>query len=102
MIWVSRGKRTANEIMTSQLQALQDARLLSNKSLFLTVICSKVSQPPHDFALKILEDFWHSLKITDVTLVIPYFNTAKMYTIALPSVQVSISEHLNFIRGPLF
>jgi hypothetical protein len=32
MIWESQGNRTATEIITSQLQALQDAGLFSNKS----------------------------------------------------------------------
>jgi hypothetical protein len=92
MIWESQGNRTVTEIITSQLQALQDAGLLSNKSLFLIVICSKVSLPPHDFVLRIFENVWHSFKIIDVTIVIPYFNTAKNYTSALPSVQVSSTE----------
>ena len=92
MIWESQGNRTITEIITSQLQALQDAGLLNNKSLFLIVICSRASQPPHDFALRIFEDLWHSFKIIDVTLVIPYFNTAKTYTNALHSVQVSSTK----------
>ena len=92
MIWESEGNRTVTEIITSQLQALQDAGLLSNKSLFLIVICSRVSQPPHDFVLRIFENLWHSFKIIDVTLVIPYFNTAKNYTSALRSVQVSSTK----------
>jgi len=92
IIWESQANRTVTEIITSQLQALQDVGLLNNKSLFLIVICSRASQPPHDFALRILEDLWHSFKIIDVTLVIPYFNTAKNYTSALRSVQVSSTK----------
>jgi hypothetical protein len=92
MIWESQSNRTATEIITSQLQAPQDTGLHSNKSLFLIDICSRVSQPPHDFALRISEDLWHSFKITDVTLVIPYSSTAETYTSVLPSVQVSSTE----------
>jgi len=92
MIWESQDNRTVTEIITSQLQALQDAGLLSNKSLFLIVICFEVSQPPRDFALRIFEDLWHSFKIIDVTLVIPYFNTAKTYTSVLPGVQNASRE----------
>jgi len=92
MIWESQGNRTATEIITSQLQALQDAGLLSNKSLFLIVICSGVSQLPHDFALRIFEDLWHSFKIIDVTLVIPYFNKPNSFTSALHGVQNSSTE----------
>jgi hypothetical protein len=92
MIWESQGNRTVTEIITSQLQALQDAGLLSNKSLFLIVFCFEVSQPPRDFVLRIFENLWYSFKIIDVTLVIPYFNTPKTYTSALPSVQVSSTE----------
>jgi len=92
VIWESQGNRTVTEIITSQLQALQDAGLLNNKSLFLIVICSRASQPPHDFALRIFEDLWHSFKIIDVTLVISYFNTAKTYTSVLPGVQNSWTE----------
>ena len=95
MIWESLGNRTATEIITSQLQALQDAGLLSNKSLFLIVIRSRISQPHHDFALKIFDDLWHSFKIIDVTLAIPYFNTDKTYTSALPGVQVSSNEAID-------
>jgi len=95
MIWESQGNRTATEIITSQLQALQDAGLLTNKSLFLIVICSRISQPPHDFVLKIFDDLWHSFKIIDVTIVIPYFNTDKTYTNALPSVHVSSNEAID-------
>jgi hypothetical protein len=92
IIWKSQSNRTATENITSHLQALQDAGLLSNKSLFLTDICSRVSQPPHDFALRVFEDLWHSFKIIDVTLVIPYSSTAETYTSALRSVQVSSTE----------
>jgi hypothetical protein len=42
--------------------------------------------------LRIFEDLWHSFKVIDVTLVIPYSNTAETYTSALPSVQVSSTE----------
>jgi hypothetical protein len=92
MIWESQGNRTATEIISTQLQVLQEAGLLSNKSLFLIVICYRVSQPPHDFALRIFEDLWHSFKITDVTLVIPNLNTAKTYTSAFPGVHNSSTE----------
>jgi hypothetical protein len=92
IVWESQGNRTVTEIITSQLQALQDAGLLNNKSLLLIVICSRASQPPHDFALWIFEDLWHNFKIIDVTLVISYFNTAKNYTSALRSVQVSSTK----------
>ena len=95
MYWESQGNRTATEIISSQLQALQDAGLLSNKSLFLIVICSRISQPPHDFASKIFEDLWHRFKIIDVTLLIPYFNTNKPYNSALPGVQVSSNETID-------
>jgi hypothetical protein len=63
MILESQGNRTATEIITRQLQALQDAGLPNNKSLFRIVICSKVSQPPHDFPFRIFQDLWHSFKI---------------------------------------
>jgi hypothetical protein len=89
MICESQSNRTATEIITNQLQALQDAGLLSNNSLFLTVICSNVFQPPHDFALTIFEDLWYSFKIIDVTLVIPYSKKAETYLSAIPSVHVS-------------
>jgi hypothetical protein len=92
MIWESQSNRTATEIITSHLQVLQDAGLLSNKSLFLTDICSRVSQPHHDFTLRVFEDLWHSFKIIDVTLVIPYSRAAKTYTSALRSCQVSSTE----------
>jgi len=92
MIWESQGNRTATEIITSQLQALQDAGLLSNKSLFLIVICSRVSQPPHDFALRIFEDLWHSFMINDVTFVILYLNIANSFTSILPAVHNYSSE----------
>jgi hypothetical protein len=54
-----------------------------------------VSQPPHDFALRIFENLWHHFKIIDVTLVIPYFNTANSFTTALPGVQNSGTESFN-------
>jgi hypothetical protein len=92
MIWESQGNRTASEIITSQLRALQDSEFLSIKFLFLIVICSKLSQPPHDFALRIFEDLWHSFKIIDVTLVIPYVNTANSFTGALSLVQITSTE----------
>jgi hypothetical protein len=92
MLWESQSNRTATEIITSPLQALHDPGLLSNKSLFLIVVCFKVSQPPHDFALRIFEDLWHSFKIIDVTLVIPYFNTANSFTSALRGVQISCTQ----------
>ena len=92
MIWESQGNRTATEITTSQLQALQDAGLLSSKSLFLIVICSRVSHQPRDFALRIFEDLWHRFKIIDVTIVIPYFNTPNSFTSALHGVQNSSIE----------
>jgi hypothetical protein len=92
MIWESQSNRTANEIITSQLQALQGSEFLSIKFLFLIVICSKLSQPPHDFALRIFEDLWHSFKIIDVTLVIPYFNTANSFTSASSGVQITSTE----------
>jgi hypothetical protein len=63
MIWESQGNRTAIEIITKQLQGLQDAGLVSNKTLFIIIIYSMVSQPNHDFALRIFENIWHSLKI---------------------------------------
>jgi hypothetical protein len=44
MIWESQGNRTDTEIIISQLQALQDAGLFSNKSLLLIVICAMVFQ----------------------------------------------------------
>ena len=56
------------------------------------LICSRVSQSPHDFALRIFEDLWHSFKIIDVTLVIPYSNTAETYTSALPGAHNSSAE----------
>jgi DNA polymerase III delta subunit len=87
MIWESQGNKIVTEIITSQLQALQDAGLFSNKSLFFTDIWSWVFQQTHDFTLRIFEDLWHSFKISDVTIVIPYFKTAKTYTSALPAVQ---------------
>ena len=97
MYWESRGNRTATEIISSQLQALQDAGLLSSKSLFLIVICSRVSRSPHDFALKIFEDLWHRFKITDVTLVIPNFNIHKPYASALPAGQVPNNETIDLL-----
>jgi hypothetical protein len=97
MYWESQGNRTVTEIISSQLQALQDAGLLSNKSLFLIVICSRISRPTHDFAFKIFEDLWHRFKIIDVTLLVPYFNTDKHYTSALPGVQVSSNETIDLL-----
>jgi len=88
----SQGKGTATEIITSQLETLQDAGLRCKKSLFLIVICPRESQPAHDFALRLSEDLWHSFKIIEVKLVIPYFNRTKTYTSALPSVQVTRTE----------
>jgi hypothetical protein len=88
----SQGKGIATEIITSQLETLQDAGLRSKKSLFLIVICPRESQPAHDFALRLFEDLWHSFKIIEVKLVIPYFNRANPYTSALPSVQVTRTE----------
>jgi hypothetical protein len=95
MIWESQGNRTVTEIITSQLQALQEAGLFSNKSLFLIVICSRLSQSLDDLALRIFEDLWHSFKISDVTIVIPYFKTAETYTSAIPGVQNSSNESLS-------
>ena len=95
MIWESHGNRNVSEIITSQVQAIQHAGLLSNKSLFLIVICSRVSHPPHNFAVRIFEDLWHSYKIIDVTLVIPYFNTARTYNSAVPGVQEFSADALD-------
>jgi hypothetical protein len=88
MIWESQSNRTASEIITNQLQALQDDGLISN----ITVFRSKISQSPHDFAFRVSEDLWHSFKITDVTLVIPYCSTAETYTSASTGVQNSSTE----------
>ena len=92
MIWESQSNRTATEIKTSQLQALQDAGLISNKSLLLIIFYSRVSQPPHDFALRIFEELWHSFKIINVKLVIPYFNKANSFTSPLHGAQGSSAE----------
>jgi len=43
MIWESQGNRTATEIITSQLQALQDAGLFSNKSLFHSYLLQDIT-----------------------------------------------------------
>jgi hypothetical protein len=88
IICESQSNGTATEIITNQLQALQNAGLHSNKSVFL----SKVTQSPRDFALRIFEDLWHCFKIIDVTLVIPYSNRAETYTSALPGVQNSTTQ----------
>ena len=98
MIWETQGNRTATETITSLLQELQDAGLLSNKSFFRIVICYKVSQSTHNFALWMFEDLWHSFNIIDVKLVILYFSTAKTY----PVFKIRVPNQLNFIGGTRF
>jgi hypothetical protein len=102
MIWESQGNRTATEIITSHLQPLQGAGLFSNKSLFLIVISSRVSETNHEFSVRILEDLWHTFKIIDVTLVIPYINATEKYTRALLRFKMAVQKHLNFTRGTRF
>jgi hypothetical protein len=88
LILESQDNTTATENLSNQLQKLQRAGVFSNnKSLFLKVIFSSVSQPIHDFPQKIYEGLWHSYAITAVILVIPYFRTAKTYVGNLTGVQ---------------
>ena len=102
MIWESQGNRTATEIITSQLHALQDFGLLSNKSFILIVICSRVSEANHEFSVRIFENLWNTFTIIDVTLVIPYINATEKYTRALLRFKMAVQKHLNFTRGTRF
>jgi len=61
-------------------------------NLFFIVICCRISQPPHDFALRIFEEVWHSFKIINFRVIIPYFNTLNSFTSALHGVQNSNTE----------
>jgi hypothetical protein len=79
LTWELHSERNATRVIEYQLREIHRARSVNSNALFLIVVCSRVSQPPKQLALRIFKEMWHSYKITNVLLVIPHFNATKTY-----------------------
>jgi hypothetical protein len=61
-----------------------------------------VSEPPKRLALSIFKDMWHSYKITNVLLLIPYFNVAQTHTSPSPDDQKTGTKTFDLYTWSLY